>query len=156
MPQGRCTKAAVLRCCIHPGVMQTPGPRGLSYVASPLEIVQGGKNTPPKSIILSRRSTKNFVISRHDNLCLLPLQNNAERSSKHQNSTVGRNLRRVVIRDHFSLPHQLFFPSHHRGDFRNIYFIWGFALSFHLRVYLAESPTSISSVAQYGMFFPAV
>lgn len=120
MPQGRCTKAAVLRCCIHPGVMQTPGPRGLSYVASPLEIVQGGKNTPPKSIILSRRSTKNFVISRHDNLCLLPLLNNAERSSKHQNSTVGRNLRRVVIRDHFSLPHQLSFPSHHRGDFRNI------------------------------------
>lgn len=56
-----------------------------------------------------------------------------------------------------TFPFPIIYPSHPITEvISGTYFIWGFALSFHLRVYLAESPTSISSVAQYGMFFPAV
>lgn len=73
----------------------------------------------PKAWSFLGEATKNFLVSRHDNLCLLPLWNNTEGSSKHQNAMVGWSLRRADIRGHFSPPYHLSFPSHHWGDLRN-------------------------------------
>lgn len=155
MPQGRCTKAAVLHCCIYQGVMQTPGPRGLSYVTSPIGDCSGWKERPSQ---------------KHD-----PSQEKQKTSQYQGMITCVSCFSKTTLKDHPSIrtlqwdgvseeliseatfPLPIIYPSHPITEvISGTYFIWDFGLSFHLRLYLAKSPTSISSIAQHGMLFPAV